>query len=120
MTVGGRHKSAHRALWEELRGDVPDGFVVDHTCGNPLCVNIKHLRQVPHQENTQYRVNLSSNNTSGYRGVTLAESGRWIARVMLDGTNHYVGRFDTADEANRAAIARRQELYPLGEFERTA
>lgn len=46
-------KAAHRAVWEELRGLIPEGYVLDHAvCGNKLCCNPDHLEPVTVQENS--------------------------------------------------------------------
>src|SRR6266481_2420926 len=29
----------HRLIWEKLKGPVPDGLQLDHTCGNKKCCN---------------------------------------------------------------------------------
>jgi hypothetical protein len=34
---------AHRAVWEMLRGPVPDGMCLCHTCDNPSCVRPGHV-----------------------------------------------------------------------------
>ena len=55
----GRHYGAYRVAYQLLRGQIPNGMVLDHLCRNPSCVNPDHLEVV-----TQ-RVNL-------LRGDTLA------------------------------------------------
>jgi hypothetical protein len=55
-----RFPKAHRAVYEELVGKVPDGLVLDHLCRNRLCVNPKHLEPVTIGVNVQ-RGDLSSN-----------------------------------------------------------
>jgi hypothetical protein len=42
---------AHRIGYEHLVGPVPDGYELDHTCENPLCVNPAHLEPVSHKTN---------------------------------------------------------------------
>lgn len=42
---------AHRWLYQTLFGPIPDSLVVDHICGNRICVNPHHLRLVSQAEN---------------------------------------------------------------------
>lgn len=42
---------AHRRLWEDVHGPVPDGLELDHRCGRRDCVNLDHLEAVTHAEN---------------------------------------------------------------------
>lgn len=48
----GRQTPAHRVYYERFHGPIPNGFVVDHTCKNHLCVNPDHLEAVPMSVNT--------------------------------------------------------------------
>lgn len=55
-TVGrgaGRSTSVrpHRVAWHLLRGEIPDGLVIDHVCQVRNCVNPDHLDVVPHARN---------------------------------------------------------------------
>jgi hypothetical protein len=43
--------SAHRYIYEELVGPIPDGLDLLHSCDNPGCVNPDHLRPGTHSEN---------------------------------------------------------------------
>jgi hypothetical protein len=35
---------AHRAAWIKANGPIPPGMVVRHSCDNPPCINVEHLR----------------------------------------------------------------------------
>lgn len=46
-----RRQLAHRWTWEQAHGPIPPGLVVMHTCDNPSCVEITHLRLGTQREN---------------------------------------------------------------------
>lgn len=48
MTFGQHLEYAHRVSYTVFKGAIPDGYDIDHLCGNKLCVNPDHLDAVPH------------------------------------------------------------------------
>jgi len=42
---------AHRVMYENTIGDIPDGLYLDHLCFTPTCINPKHLEPVTNKEN---------------------------------------------------------------------
>lgn len=52
----GRTIRAHRAMYMELVGPIPDGLHLDHLCNVRACVNPEHLEPVTLQVNTQRAV----------------------------------------------------------------
>lgn len=48
-----RQYRAHRLMFEELRGPIPEGLVIDHLCRNRACVNPAHMEPVSPSENVR-------------------------------------------------------------------
>lgn len=49
--VAGRQVYAHRYSYEQSKGEIPPGYVIDHLCRNHPCVNPDHLEAVTPGEN---------------------------------------------------------------------
>lgn len=47
----GKNYLVHRLVYNLTSGEIPDGLVIDHICGNKLCVNRSHLRAVTQSMN---------------------------------------------------------------------
>ena len=51
VRMSGRTKTAHRVIYELLRGAIPEGLDLDHLCRTRACVNPQHLEPVTRQIN---------------------------------------------------------------------
>lgn len=92
----------HRIAWELIRGPIPEGRDLDHLCHNPACCNPDHLRVVDRSANCYNR---RSWGKSGIRGVRQTRSLRWEAKVKRYGKDHYLGTYDTPEEASAVVKA---------------
>ena len=109
---------ANRASYELFVGPIPLGMQIDHQCHNTLCVRPEHLRPVTQKQNQENRRGASS--PSGIRGVDLFRNGKWRGRVHHNKKLYHVGYFDTAEQANAAVVAKRNELFTHNDRDRHA
>jgi hypothetical protein len=111
--VDGRQFFAHRLAWLYHYGHAP-AYQIDHI---NLCRSdnrIANLREANHAENNINK-GPNKNNRHGTKGVS-PQNGRWIAQIKKNYVNHFLGSFDTPEEAHRAYLAKAKELF--GEFAR--
>lgn len=108
----GKRYAEHRLAYLFVYGWVPE--YIDHINGDKSDNRISNLRECNKYQNGQNRPKLS-NNTSGFKGVYVnPKSGRYIAKIRVDGELHYIGTFDTPELAARAYDEAALEYF--GEF----
>jgi hypothetical protein len=102
LNVDGREHKAHRLAWFYTYGRWPEGMV-DHInldkADNRIFINLREATAVQNQYNRTEQ----SNNTSGFKGVSLIKkTGRWKAEIKIEGKSKYLGVYPTAIEAASA------------------
>lgn len=117
--VNGKTVKAHRFMFEQARGTIPAGIVLDHICHNRACVNPAHLRFATDKQNGENRGVVNSNNRSGVRGVHwVKEANKWDARVMHHRKHYLAGRFDRLEDAEEAVRLLRNKLFTYNDSDR--
>lgn len=101
------HGSLHRFIMQP-----PDDMVVDHINHDKTDNRKQNLRICTNQENT-WNSRRSIRNTSGFKGVSKVK-GAYVASIIIDGKNYYLGRFNNKKDALEAYNAKARELQ--GEF----
>lgn len=80
---------AHRWVWEQAHGPIPDGVWVLHHCDNPRCINIEHLWLGTARDNARDMVakGRGVNNAGERHGLSTLtpEAVREIRRRAADG-----------------------------------
>lgn len=94
----------------------PAGMLVDHKNGNPLDNQRENLRVATPTQNTMNRPR--PKNKFGATGVHQNLSGKFIARIRVNGRTHHLGMFGTLAEASSAYETAAKSIY--GEFRRAA
>lgn len=107
---------AHRLAWLYVHGEWPEQQI-DHINGNKKDNRISNLRTATNAQNA-YNTKIRSNNTSGYKGVTLFKpTGKYAAKLRIPGKIINLGYFDTAKEAAEEYSKASKKYH--GEFSNT-
>lgn len=117
----GKPMLAHRFAWEIENGPIEDGLYIDHICHNPPCCNVNHLRLATQKLNMENQKRAHKGSSSGVRGVYWnAQRKMWQTQVRHNGKAIYCGLYETIEEAEKAVIAKRNELFAYNDADRSA
>jgi AP2 domain len=96
----------HLSFGDKRKAEHKNGFTLDNRRNN--------LRFANHAQNLQNRGKTRAN-TSGFKGVSLRKmTGKWQAKITVNGSQIYLGVFLSAQEASNAYKAAAIRLH--GEF----
>lgn len=110
LKVHGKNYKAHRLAWLLHTGSWPSQHI-DHIDGDRANNRIDNLRECSSAENHQ-NLGKSPKNTSGVTGVSVhKQTGRWQAKITLDGKQIYLGLFETIEEAAAARAEAKQRFH---------
>lgn len=93
----------HQAIWLYHHGEVPP--MLDHKDRDTKNSRIENLRVCTGTQNL-YNARRRSDNKSGFKGVIFRPMYRhpWQARIVVDGKQRLIGRFDSPQEAHQAYL----------------
>ena len=104
VRVDGKWEYVHRIAFALMTGTYPT-HEIDHKNGKPSDNRWTNLRPATRAENAQ-NSKQRCHSSNPFKGVRRSPTeGKWIARIVVDSQEKYLGTFDSA-EAARAAYKR--------------
>jgi hypothetical protein len=94
----------------------PPGTYVDHINGDTLDNRKANLRLCTNAENVRNAKKKSGVHSSAYKGVCTNKHGKWVAQITVNYKNHYLGTFETEEQAHSAYCEAATKHF--GEFAR--
>ena len=106
---------AHRLAYYMHHGVDPLENLVDHKYGDKTNNKIDNLRLATNFQNGTNRVNLPSNNTSGFIGVVWNKKlKKWRAQIVVNKVQKHLGYFINKEDAIKTR--REAEIKYFGDF----
>lgn len=102
----------HRIAWLYMTGAWPKDQI-DHKNGVRDDNRFLNLREASNAENQHNQRHARRDNRTGLLGVS-TNGGRFQAQIMVDGKQHYLGCFGTAEAAHAAYVEAKRRLHPGG------
>lgn len=108
FSIAGEMVLAHRWLYEQMVGPIPEGLSLDHLCRHPRCVYPLHLEPVTHAENVRRGAAPTADNArkstcpSGHAYDATDSRG---ARLCMTCERARKRRYEDRRKATRKAVA---------------
>lgn len=106
-----------RFMHHDVLGSLPPGMWVDHINGDGLDNRRVNLRFASPTENARNK-RVRKDSGTGIKGVRRRPSGRWTARICVNGCQIWLGTFNSPEDAAAAYLAAAREHF--GKFARGA
>ena len=106
---GDKGHYVHRVIWCHVTGAWPN-HNIDHIDGDQSNNRFENLRDVKQRANVENIQRAKKHNKIGILGVRFTKN-RYEARITVDREQIYIGRFDSAQEAHEAYVAKKRELH---------
>jgi hypothetical protein len=112
INIDGDKFRAHRLAFLYMTGEFPKNMV-DHIDGVRDNNRWGNLREATSSENMQNQIRARIDNKSGFLGVTRHKpSGRFAARIQLNGKVTSLGYYDTPEEAHEIYLVEKRKIHP--------
>lgn len=115
IQIDGRKYLGHRLAWLLVKGVWPE-HRLDHKDTNKANNRWENLRPCEHVEN-MFNQSHRASNSLRLKGVSKRPNGKFQAMIQARGVSHYLGVFDTPEQANEAYSLAATRLH--GEFARS-
>jgi len=103
--------SAHRLAWLYVYGFWPKKHL-DHIDGIRDNNMISNLREATNSENMQNQLNARKDNRTGFLGVGFHKgTGKYVARIGINGKTLSLGYFDNPESAHQAYVVAKKKLH---------
>lgn len=111
IKIGHFSYAAHRLAWLYVHGTWPVRHL-DHRNGVRSDNRLSNLRPCNGSGENNQNTGRYSSNRSGFPGVGWHKaSGRWRARIDVQGRQHHLGTFESFEDAKQAYLAAKGMLH---------
>ena len=108
INIFGKKIAAHRLAWLYVHGKWTE-HQIDHINGDKDDNRLENLRDVTASANALNIHKAKVNSKTGFRGISISR-GKYRADICTRPKRHFLGRFDTLEEARAAYDACKRKL----------